>query len=75
MTDRYNALIVSLNRDIRDDDAEQIIEAIKMIKGVIDVTGNIVDTDSYVANRRALNTVKDKLYDLIKELNTTTNDG
>lgn len=69
MTDRYNALTVSLERDIRDDDAEIIINAIKMIRGVSDVTGNIVDPDSFVAESRARERITDKLYALIKEIN------
>lgn len=68
MTDRYNSLIVSLDRDIRDDDAEFIINAIRMIKGVNGVTGNIVDADSYSASRRVTEKLRDKLYGLIKEL-------
>lgn len=31
------------------------------------------DPDSYVAEQRALNSVKDKLYALIKELNNSSN--
>jgi hypothetical protein len=69
MTDRFNALTVSLDRDIRDDDAEIIINAIKAIRGVVGVTGNIVDADSYVATSRARQKVTEKLYDCIKELN------
>jgi hypothetical protein len=34
MTDRYNSLTVVLDRDIREDDAEHILNAIRMIKGV-----------------------------------------
>lgn len=37
MTDRHNAFIVILEHDIRDDDAQPIINAIKQIKGVLDV--------------------------------------
>ena len=40
MTDRLNALTVSLDRDIREDDAEVIINAIKAIRGVNGVTAN-----------------------------------
>ncbi len=69
MTDRYNALTVSLDRDIRDDDAEIIINAIKAIRGVNGVTGNVVDIDSYSAENRVADKVTTKLYDLIKELN------
>lgn len=71
MTDRYNALTVSLERDIRDDDAEIIINAIKMIRGVSDVTGNIVDPDSFSAESRAKGKIIDKLYELIKEINNS----
>lgn len=32
--DRYNCLVVTLEKDMRDDDAEWIINAIRMIRGV-----------------------------------------
>lgn len=69
MSNRLNALTVSLDRDIRDDDAEVIINAIKAIRGVNGVTGNIVDPDSYVAQRRSNNIVREKLFQLMDELN------
>lgn len=69
MTDRLNALTVSLDRDIRDDDAEVIINAIKAIRGVNSVTGNVVNPDSYVVQRRANNIVREKLFQLMDELN------
>lgn len=69
MTDRYNALIVALDKDIRDDDCETIINAIKMIKGVKDVQGNTVDADSFVAESRARQNVTEKLFKVIEEIN------
>jgi hypothetical protein len=39
MTDRYHALTVVLDREIRTDDAEDIINAIKQLRHVVDVTG------------------------------------
>ena len=69
MTDRLNALTVSLDRDIREDDAEVIINAIKAIRGVNGVTGNIVDPDSFVAQLRANSLVKEKLFALMDDLN------
>jgi len=65
MTYRFNALTVALSKDIRDDDAEKIIEAIKQLKGVEGVTGNIVDPDSYVAEMRVKNAVSEKLYEAL----------
>jgi hypothetical protein len=38
MTDRHAGYLVALDRDIREDDAEYIINALKMIKGVLSVT-------------------------------------
>lgn len=69
MTDRYNALTVVLERDIRDDDAEVIINAIKAIRGVLDVHGNVSDVESFVAQSRAKSEVIQELYTLIGKIN------
>lgn len=69
MSDRLNALTVSLDRDIRDDDAEVIINAIKAIRGVNGVTGNIVDMDTFSAQMRVNSFIREKLFALIDELN------
>jgi len=53
MTDRYYALTVVLEKDMRDDDAESIINAIGMIKGVLSVKGNISNPETWVAEERA----------------------
>ena len=34
MTDRWNGFIVTLDRDIREDDAQPILDALRMVKGV-----------------------------------------
>ncbi len=39
MTDRFHSLIVVLEKDIREDDAQAMMEAIKCLKGVINVSG------------------------------------
>lgn len=69
MTDRFNALTVVLERDTRDDDSESLINAIMNMRGVVSVTGNVVTTDSYVAEQRARHAVVEKLLDLIKQMN------
>lgn len=43
MTDRFNALTVVLEKDIREDDAQALIAAISQLRGVATVTGNVVD--------------------------------
>jgi hypothetical protein len=37
MTDRHSGYVVVLKDDIREDDAERVIDAIQMIKGVLTV--------------------------------------
>lgn len=61
MTDRYNALTVVLERDIRDDDAAPIILAIQQVKGVLEVTGHVADMDSHLAEVRARRALQNKL--------------
>jgi hypothetical protein len=62
MTDRYNALTVALERDIRDDDAETLIQAIQMLRGVLTVEGNVADPASWLAQHRARTELANKLW-------------
>ena len=48
MTDRIRVLTVVLDRDYRDDDVQEIVNAIKMTKGVADVTTTVVEGMDYV---------------------------
>ncbi len=52
MTDRYSALIVVLEKDIREDDAESTIEAIRHIRGVLSVKGHISNPAEHIASSR-----------------------
>lgn len=52
MTERYHSLTVALEHDMREDDAQGIIDAILHIKGVIGVTGNAVDVTDFIAVTR-----------------------
>lgn len=71
MTDRINGFYVALERDIRDDDFESIEQAVRMIKGVIDVEVNVVDIDAHVAEKRANRAWTDRLYQLIDSASKT----
>jgi len=52
MTDRLKGATVVFTADIRDDDAESILNAIRMIKGVLAVTGVLSDSDDWMNRRR-----------------------
>lgn len=41
MTDRFHALTVVLEHDMRDDDAQALIDAIKQMRGVLNVRGEV----------------------------------
>ena len=64
MTDRYHSLTVVLETDTRSDDAEGIIHAISMIRGVLSVTGEVVDSSLHVAEMRARSELKKLVMDL-----------
>lgn len=53
MTDRYNALTVVLEKDMREDDAQALLSAIRQLRGVLSVDGNVSDMNSHIAYARA----------------------
>lgn len=62
MTDRYNALTIVLEKDIRDDDAEALLSAIRQLRGVLSVSGNVADLGSHLAQERARRDLGEKLW-------------
>jgi hypothetical protein len=62
MTDR---LTVVLEKDIRDDDAQPLIEAIKQMRGVLDVQPLMANIESYIAQSRARAELGQKLWDIL----------
>ena len=65
MSDRYNSLTVILDKDYRDDDSDNIINAIKMIKGVLKVKPKVADIESHVAEARVKQELIDKLWKVL----------
>lgn len=53
MSDRYHSLTVVLEHDVRDDDCEVLMAAIRQLRGVASVTGHVADFDSHMAEERA----------------------
>ena len=69
MTDRIKGLTVLLEPDKRDDDTEYIINAIRMIKGVVSVKSYksyIADIDHDLAVETARRELTTKLSDVLK---------
>lgn len=55
MTDRINGLYVVLDHDIREDDVEHIVNAIRQIRCVLDVQKNISNFELFINKRRLKN--------------------
>lgn len=65
MTDRLNGVFVTFDRDIRDDDAEPILDAIRMIKGVLDVSPNITNISDYSARLRVQTEMREQIFKVL----------
>jgi len=65
MTDRIHSLNVVLDMDYRSDDVEKIVNAIKMIKGVLSVSMCVADFNSHMAEERAKRELGEKLWEII----------
>ena len=66
MTDRYNAFIVVLDRDIREDDAESTIQAIKHIKGVLKVEPHVAGMEDTIAEAKVRSQLINKIWEVLK---------
>ena len=69
MTDRHAGYIVTLENDIREDDAEYIINALLMVKGVISVRPIVSDVELMVAKDRVDLQWREKLHQLLHDSN------
>lgn len=52
MTDRLNALIVVLENDMREDDAQSLIDAIHHLRGVSNVVPRVAEIADVIAESR-----------------------
>ena len=68
MADRVKGFTVALDKDIRIDDVEFIINAIKMIKGVNNVSPLISDSSDFIARSRYKSEVQEKILKTLSEL-------
>lgn len=65
MTDRHAGYLVTLGEDIRDDDAQAILKAICLIKGVIVAEPIVADPLGMIAENRARRDLWNKMMDLL----------
>lgn len=65
MTDRIIAYTVILEKEIREDDAEPITEAISMIKGIAEVIPLVADASLYFAKATAQLELRNKIIPIL----------
>lgn len=68
MTDRHRGYVVVLHKDIREDDAEATLNALRMVKGVLSVDPVTKDPGSYITETRVRSEMREHLFDLIKKI-------
>lgn len=67
MTDRHSGYIVILEDDVREDDAEATLQAIRQVKRVIDVRPIVSDTMQEIATSRAKWEIRNKIDQIFKD--------
>ena len=65
MTDRYIALTVVLERDVREDDAAVTINAIRALRHVQDVVPVVTDPVAFVVEARVRRELGEKLFAVV----------
>lgn len=65
MTDRFNALTVVLERDIREDDAEPLIAAIRQLRGVLSVEPHVSNLSDLIAESRVRREIGERLVTIV----------
>jgi hypothetical protein len=68
MTDRLGGLIVTFNQDYREDDAEDIIKAISMVKGVAEVSPIVTDASDHINRTQIRLEIADKVYSALHDI-------
>jgi hypothetical protein len=66
MTERHAGYVVTLKREIREDDAEAVIKAIELLAPVASVTPVRADANYHMAHERALREMREKIWEALK---------
>jgi len=75
MTDRIKGFYVSLERDVREDDCEPLIQAVRMLRGVGAVTTVLVDASDWMNRERATRELETRLWDALRPERKERGDG
>ena len=65
MSDRLNGLTVVLEQDIREEEARPLIDAIKQMRGVLNVQPLVVNFEIHLAESRVRRELGQKLWEVL----------
>lgn len=68
MSDKHSGYIVVLDTDVSEEYSAKIIDAIRMIKGVLDIEPVVTDFNTHAALVRASSKMRDKVLRLYEEI-------
>lgn len=66
MAERFNGFLVVLEEDIREDDAQSLMNAIRHLRGVLSVAGNVASVSDHIATARAKAEFARRLLDIVQ---------
>lgn len=67
MTDRYKGFLITLDKEIRSDDAEPIITAFKMIKHVQIVKPYVKSAEDWMLAEKTIYDIQKNMYDFFQK--------
>jgi hypothetical protein len=65
VTDRIKGFTVALDRDYRDDDAEDIRTALEMVKGVLSATPSTTNPDDWMNRDRVRREMRERILEAV----------
>lgn len=68
MTDRIRHLTITLDQDIRTDDVESIVNALKMVRGVAAVERHVVKFEDHLAREAVRAEIRRELHEAIERV-------
>jgi cell division septation protein DedD len=67
MTERVKGFTVTLSTDLREDDVQSILTAVRLIRGVAHVEPSLLTTEDHMNRMRIKNEIETKLFKALNE--------
>lgn len=67
MTDRFKGVVVTFEKEMRSDDAEELINAIRCLRNVADVAPSVDNIDDHMNRTRVRRELLGEVFELIQK--------